>query len=134
LELSEVLAEQRDELRVLGKELLDDRPTFIGHLAAFVAALATGNPGLVALSPFAERAVAWAFANSANELLSRELAAMTAIEERRRLAHDLAEPIEALIGQALLQMVRVSHRNSDDVKDALGELREDLKDFREHFP
>ena len=71
--------------------------------------------------------------NSADAMLRRELAAMEKDEERQRFAAQIAEPVEALIGQALIQLVRVQHNVKDEVLEALGGLRGDLATFREEF-
>lgn len=104
-----------------------------GSIAALVGALATGHPEIAILTPFAQSAVAKAFGNSADAMLRRELAAMVAEEEKQKLAAQIAEPIEALIGQALIQLVRVQHNVKDEVLAALGGVREDLAAFREQF-
>ncbi len=57
-----------------------------------VGALATGNPQVALLAPFAEKAVAKAFGNSADAMLRRELAAMEKEEERQRFAAQIARP------------------------------------------
>lgn len=45
----------------------------------------------------------------------------------------MALNVEALLSQAVLQLVRVQHNVHDDVLRALGGVRDDLADFRERF-
>jgi hypothetical protein len=66
-------------------------------------------------------------------MLREELAAMEKEEERQQFVAQLAEPVEALVGQALIQLVRVQHNVKEEVLEALGGLREDLAGFREEF-
>jgi hypothetical protein len=41
--------------------------------------------------------------------------------------------MESLLGQAVLQIVRVEHRTKEEVIEALGGLRNELSTFREDF-
>ena len=110
-----------------------DQAKTAGSLATLVAALATGHPEIAILAPFAQSAVARAFGNSADAMLRRELDTMVADEAKAAFAAQIAEPIEALIGQALIQLVRVQHNVKDELLKALGGVREELSTFREQF-
>jgi len=110
-----------------------DHAKLAASAAVLVGALATGSPQVALLAPFAEKAFAKAFGNSADAMLRRELAAMEKEEDRQRFVAQLAEPVEALIGQALIQLVRVQHNVKEEVLEALGGVRSDMAGFREEF-
>jgi hypothetical protein len=58
-------------------------------------------------------------------------------EDRQAFVKNIGEEVEALMGQALLQLVRVQHNVKEeleaDVLQALGGLSESLAAFREEF-
>jgi hypothetical protein len=110
-----------------------DHAKFIACAAGLVGVLATGNPHVALLAPFARKAVAKAFGNAADEMFKRELAAMEAEEDRRKFVEQIGEAVEALLGQALIQLVRVQHNVKDEVLEQLGGVRADLAAFREQF-
>jgi hypothetical protein len=78
-------------------------------LANLAITLATGNPILGALAPLARKGIAKAFANSADEMFARELANMKEEEARREFLGQIDEVVAALLGQALIQLVRTQH-------------------------
>ncbi|WP_437599473.1 hypothetical protein WMF28_42280 [Sorangium sp. So ce590] len=132
--LGELLEPHNDMLKDMAQSLAaGDRAKLIGTSAALVAALATGNPQVALLAPFAEKAVACAFGNAADDMFRRELAAMEREEDRRAFIAQIGDAVEALIGQALIQIVRSQHRVKEEVLEALGGVREDLAAFRERF-
>jgi|GEM_PF-3773937 len=138
VDIAKLLEPHKSALKELAQDLAGgDRAKLAGGLAALAAAIAAGNPALVALAPLASKGVARAFGNAADEMLRKELACMEAEEERQAFAALIVEPIEALIGQALIQLVRVQHNVKDELRaevlDALGGLREDLDGFRARF-
>lgn len=132
--LGALLEPHKATLKEMSQSLAQgDHPAFVEKTAGLVAALATGNPLVALLAPLARAGVAKAFGNAADAAFAHELAAMEAEEDRKRFVEQLAEPIEALIGQALIQLVRVQHNVKDEVLDGLGGVREDLATFRAEF-
>jgi hypothetical protein len=99
-------------------------------VVALVTTMASGVPVLGAL---AQQGVAKAFAASSQGALRREYEALEREEDRKQFAEQVADPIAELIGQALIQILRVQHRDSEDVVRQLGGLREDLEGFRKEF-
>jgi hypothetical protein len=135
IDLTNVLDGQKSKLAGLSKSLLDGNDEeFAQGVVELLANLAVQAASTVpALGELAKRGVAEAFALSSNAKLKREFAAIEREEDRQRFAEELAAPIEKLIGQALIQLVRTQHRVSDDVLVELGELREEFESFRADF-
>jgi hypothetical protein len=133
-DLAALLEPHKSTLKDMAQSLAaGDHVKVAASAAVLVTALATGNPQVALLAPFVDKAVAKAFGNSADAMLRRELEAMEKEEERQRFVAQLAEPVEALVGQAIVQLVRVQHNVKDEVLEALGGVREDLAGFREAF-
>jgi hypothetical protein len=133
-DLGTLLEPHKSTLKDMGQSLSSgDHAKFAESAAGLVAVLATGNPQVALLAPFARKAVAKAFGNAADGMFKRELAAMEAEEDRQKFVGQIGEAVEALIGQALIQLVRVQHNVKDEVLDALGGMRAELAGFREQF-
>jgi hypothetical protein len=133
-ELGALLEPHKNTLKEIAQGIASGNGIKVASAAAtLVAALASGHPEVMLLAPFAEQAIAKAFGRSADAMLGRELAALEAVEDRQKFAAQIAEPIEALIGQALIQLARIQHRTTDEVLENLGGLRDDLAAFREQF-
>ena len=75
----------------------------------------------------------YAFARSAWAQMKRELANLGAEQDRERFIEALALRVEQLLGQALIQLVRVHHQTHDELVEALGGLREEFATFRDEF-
>ncbi|MGK3974141.1 hypothetical protein WMF38_20765 [Sorangium sp. So ce118] len=133
-DLGALLGPHKNTLKDMAQSLATgDHAKLAASAAVLVGAVATGHPEVALLAPFAEKAIAAAFGRSADAMLRREFAAMEKEEERQRFVADLAEPVEALVGQAVIQLVRVQHNVKDEVLEALGGVREDLAGFRDAF-
>lgn len=134
LELSALLEPHKADLRKLAENFLaGDHAKFVSGTAALLGAIATGNPTILALAPFAERAVSAAFASAADKRVTAELERMRVEEEREAFVATIADTVEALLGQAVLQLIRTQHRVKEDVLDQLGGIRADLSQFRDDF-
>jgi len=134
VDLAKLLDLHKSDLRQLAQHLATgDRAKFVVGAAALVTTLATGNPTVALLAPFAEKAVARAFASAADKKLREELAKFEVAEERQAFVSSIADAVEALLGQAVLQIVRVEHRTKEEMLEALGGLREELGTFRDDF-
>lgn len=95
---------------------------------------AAGHPELAGLlSPFVHAGVQRAFVNTATTRLISAAAKYEQIDEQNAFISRIAESIEVLIGQSLIQLVRTQHQTKDAVVDALGGLRTDLQQFRSDF-
>lgn len=130
-ELAKLLEGHQTELKALSKELLDgDANAFVGSLSQLLASVATGVPALGAL---AKQGVAKAFALSTQATLERELAKLASEEEKQQFADQIVEPLEGLIGQALVQLVRIQKTDTESVLRALGGLQEEFESFRSEF-
>ena len=131
-ELSALIKEQKSNLEAIGTGLVEGKgEKVVTAIAATVLAVVTGHPEIAVLSPFLQEGVRRAFASTATRQFEKALAEMKTEDEKAAFAAQIAEPIEALIGQALIQMVRVQHKTKDEVIDALGGLRKEFADFRE---
>jgi hypothetical protein len=131
LDLKSMLEQQSGSLQTINKSLLaNDEETLIAGLAGLFTSVLTGVPGL---APIAESAISAAFGRSATAMLRKELATMERDEQRRAFVGQLIDPLEDLIGQALIQIVRSQTRIADDLLSRLGGLRQDLEEFREDF-
>src|SRR5262249_50247841 len=105
----------------------------IDAVSGLAISLATGSPLLAALAPLGRKGVARIFGNSVNAALTRELAVLAKEGERKAFLGQIDEVVEALLGQALIQIIRSQYAVSDEVLEALGGLRRDFEAFRTDF-
>ena len=130
-EIVTLLERNSSQLETLGTKLIEGkRDECVAALVGLVTGIASGCPLLAAL---AKAGVARAFASTATERLLLEYKSYEQQKDRERFIGDMALNVEALLSQAVLQLVRVQHNVHDDVLRALGGLRDDLADFRERF-
>lgn len=134
VELEELLKAHKGELKTIAEAAgSGNRDKVIDAVSSLAVSLATGNPLLGALAPLGRKGIARAFGNSVNAALTRELAVLAKDEERRAFLSQIGEVVEALLGQALIQIVRSQHAVKDEVLDALGGMRRDFEAFRNDF-
>jgi hypothetical protein len=148
IELLALVKDQKSELKDVASGLAEGkREKVAAGVITLLAGLVTGHPEVGALAPFAQEAVRLACAASATRRLQKVVAAAEAEDSRARAYGDtsppaggdsaliaqIAEAVEALVGQALIQLVRVEHATKDELVEALGGVREDLADFRADF-
>jgi len=130
-EIVTLLERNRSQLETLGTKLIEGkRDECVAALVGLVTGIASGSP---LLGTLARAGVARAFADTATERLLLEYKSYEQQKERERFIGDMALNVEALLSQAVLQLVRVQHNVHDDTLRALGGLRDDLTDFRERF-
>lgn len=134
-DLGELLTKESAVLTKLAEATVDrNQHNVTAGLANLLTALLTDVP---VLGTLLEKTVLRAFANSVNAQLDAELAALAADADRRAFAAQIAEVLEPLIGQALIQIVRSQNNLASEQKQAivaeLGGLRDDLADFRADF-
>src|ERR1700733_10754603 len=110
-----------------------DREKLTDAAAGLAVSLATGNRVLAALAPLARKGIARAFGNAADKMFERELAAMAKQEERDKFLGQIDEVVAALVGQAIVQLVRTQYRVKEETLEALGGLRADFETFRCDF-
>jgi hypothetical protein len=137
-ELGKLLQEHGGELKEMAQQLTSGEHTKLaGSAAVLVGALATGPPEVALLAPFAQAAVAKVFGSAADKALRREIDAYEKEEEKRAFARQIGEVVEVLLGEAILQIVRVQHRVKEEeveaIEEALGGVRKDLAAFREEL-
>ncbi|WP_437713882.1 hypothetical protein WMF45_48185 [Sorangium sp. So ce448] len=133
-DLTTLLKPHETTLQEMAKQLTaGDRAGFIGSTITLVTALATANPHIVLLAPFASKAASRAFSSAADDFFRRQLAQLEAEEGQRAFVSQIADAVELLICQAVLQVVRVQHNVKAELLEALGGVREDFADFRERF-
>lgn len=135
IELAELLQQNQNQLETLGRQLIaGNKEACIGTLVGLVTGVASGSPMLGA---FATAGVKRAFAKTATKRLLAEYNAYEKEKEqekaRERFVGDLSSAVETLLGQSVLQLVRVQHNIKDEVLQALGGVRDDLRDFRNEF-
>lgn len=134
IEITALLKPHETTLREMAKQLTaGDRAAFVGSTVTLITALATANPQIALLAPFAGKAASRAFSNATDDFFRRELAQLEAEEAQRAFVAQIADVVEDLVGQAVLQLVRVEHNVKDELVEALGGLREDLAGFRHRF-
>ncbi|MBK9001182.1 MAG: hypothetical protein IPM35_36130 [Myxococcales bacterium] len=133
-EIEELLKGREQELAsIADAAATGQREKVVDGVASLAVGLATGNPLLAALAPLARKGIARALGNSADEMFRRELAAMEKDEERQKFLSQIDDVVAALVGQALIQLVRNQHAVKDEVLTALGGLRSDFELFRDDF-
>jgi hypothetical protein len=129
--LGEQIEKHEDTLEAMGKALTEGKPEeFVAEATGLVTALASGQPLLGAL---VKHGFAHIFGASANAVLEKQIAAWNQELDRQQHIARLAEAIEVLLGQALIQVVRAQHGVKDELLQALGGVRADLAGFREDF-
>jgi hypothetical protein len=134
VDLEKLLEPHAKELESLAEAAAKgDHDKVIDGASSLVLTLATGNPVIGALAPLARRGIAKAFGNAADEMFARELAAMQKEEDRKAFFAQIDDVVAALVGQALIQLVRTQHNVKDEVLTALGGVREDFERFRADF-
>jgi hypothetical protein len=134
VELQGLLKAHHGELKTIAEAAgSGNRDKVIDAVSSLAVSLATGNPLLGALAPLGRKGIARAFGNSVNAALTRELAALGQAEERRAFLGQIDEVVEALLGQAVIQIVRSQHAVKDELLDALGGVRRDFETFRNDF-
>lgn len=110
-----------------------DHAKTVAAIVRFTGTLA-GQPALAnLLAPFSEEAVKRAFASTATQRLLAEAARLESEDREEACTTALLDFIEALLGQAIIQLVRVQHQTTDPIVEAMGGLRADLEAFREDF-
>jgi hypothetical protein len=134
VELQGLLKAHQGELKTIAEAAgTGNRDKVIDAVSSLAVSLATGNPLLGALAPLGRKGIARAFGNSVNAALTRELAALAKAEERSAFLGQIDEVVEALLGQAVIQIVRSQHAVKDELLDALGGVRRDFETFRNDF-
>jgi hypothetical protein len=134
MDLGDFIRRQSAELKDAATGLAEGRrEKLIAALGAMALGMVTGHPEIGLFAPFIEAGTRRAFGNSASRRLDAALAEAKSEEEKAVLVARIADSVEALLGQALIQMVHVQHQTKDEIIEALGGLREDLADFREDF-
>jgi len=135
VDLEKLLKDHQSELKALGEHLAGgQREKFIAGAAALVGTLATGNPSVGLLKPFAEKLIARAFASAADERLRVEIEAMKGEDDRRAFVNQIGDALQVLLDEAVLQMVRVQHNVAGELAEKVeGCMREELGDFRSAF-
>lgn len=127
--LGEQIEKHRGTLEAMARALAEGKQgAFVAETAGLVSALASGQPLLGAL---VKQGFASLFASSANAVLDTQIAAWNQELDRQDLIARLAEAVEVLLGQALIQVIRAQHGIADELMQALGGVREDLAGFRE---
>jgi len=134
MDLGELVRQHGTELKDISSGLAEGkREKVVAALGTLILGLVTGNPAVGLLSPFIEVGVRRAFANSASRRLDAAIATAKSEEAKAALVAEIAESVEALLGQALIQIVHVKHQTKDEMIEALGGLREEFAAFREDF-
>lgn len=134
VDLERLLEPHSKELTSIAEAAIKgQRDKVIDGVASLAVTLATGNPLIGSLVPLARTGIARALGNAANEMLVRELAKMQADEEKHAFLNQIDEIVAVLIGQAVVQLIRVQHNAKDEVLLALGGVREDFQHFRDDF-
>jgi hypothetical protein len=134
VELGKLLETHKGELKTIAEAAgSGNQEKVIDAVSTLAVSLATGNPLLGVLAPLGRKGIARAFGSSVNAALTRELAALEKEEERKKLLGQIDEVVEALVGQALIQLVRSQHGVKDELLEALGGVRRDLEVFRQDF-
>lgn len=133
-DLGSLLAERAEDIRAIGEALRDgERSKVADGIAGLALTIATHNPFLGALAPFARAGVAKAFGNATDELLRHELAALEQEEERRELIGQLDAVLATALGQAVVQLARTQQHVKAELLDAVGGVRSEFETFRQHF-
>jgi hypothetical protein len=134
VELATLLKEHQGELKAIAEAAgSGNRDKVIDGVSSFAISLATGNPLLATFAPLGRKGIARIFGNSVNAALTRELAAQVSEAERRVFLDQIGEVLEAMLQEALGQIVRSQHAAKDEVLQGLGGMRQDLAAFRQDF-
>jgi hypothetical protein len=125
-EIRELLEPHKAAIQEAGKGLLArNTETVTKSLVGLAVGVATSNPTLGVLG---SEVVAKLFASTATKRLEKAIAEAETEERRQAFIGDVAAPIEALLGEFLIQLVRVQHNVKDELIAALGG-RAELADY-----
>ena len=134
MDLGELIKQHGADLKEAAAGLAEGKhEKVVAALGAIILGIATGHPEIGLLAPFIEAGARRAFANSASRCLDAAIAAAKSDEEKSEFVAQIADSIEALLGQSLIQMVHVQHHTKDEIIEALGGMCKELADFREDF-
>jgi hypothetical protein len=125
-EIRDILDPHKTTICEVGKGLLAGNTEAVATSLFRVAlGVATASPALGALG---SDVVAKIFANTATKRLEKAMADAETEAMRQALVDDISASVEALLGEFLVQLVRVQHRVKEEVVAALGG-RPELADF-----
>jgi hypothetical protein len=115
------------ELATLSLDLPGATPQdFEARLTSFVGKLLGTIPGV---GPILQRVLEDAFRNSSHQIMSAELAALSA-EQDQQARHDaLRDLIEDLLGQAIYQIVKAQGQRTDALHAQLAQHSDQLRAF-----
>lgn len=134
MDLGELIKAHGPELKDVSSGLAEGkREKVVAALGTLVLGLVTQNPAAGLLAPFIEAGARRAFTSSASRRLDAAIAEAKTEQEKAAFVAQIADSIESLLGQSLIQMVRVQHQAKDEIVEALGGMRAELADFREDF-
>jgi hypothetical protein len=134
VELEQLLKAHQGELKAIAEAAgSGNQAKVVDAVSSLAISLATGSPLLGALAPLGRKTIARAFGSSVNAALARELAVLAKGDERQAFLSQIGDVVEALLGQALIQIIRSQHTVKDEVFDALGGMRRDFEAFRNDF-
>jgi hypothetical protein len=128
LEIRTLLEKNGEEVKSLTEALLTpNNDQAVAALAGLFISIVTGVP---ALGGLVDKGLATIFGQSASSKLDFQIAAWNEEEKRHRLAAEIGDMVEGLLGQMLIQIVRSQHQTTERLEKTLGGMGEDLADFR----
>jgi hypothetical protein len=138
IELGALIKEQQEQLEEVAVGVAEgDQQKILAALVSMALGVATGHPEIAILAPLLQEWARRAFASTATARLRRAMAQSEASarlqRDRNALVAQIADGVEALLGQALIQLVRSQHCAKDEIVDALGGLKDEFASFREDF-
>lgn len=134
MDLGKRLAEQKDSLKQAAEGLATgNREMAIAGLGAAILGMATGHPEIALLSPLAEAGLRRAFVHPANRILERQIAEAKTEEEKDRVLRSIAQTVEMLLQESLIQVARLQHGTKDEILSAMAGMEQELAGFRDQL-
>lgn len=129
--IGEQIEKHQDTLEGMGTALIrGDGQAFVAETVSLITTLATGES---LLGSFAKSGLERIFGQSANAVLKQQIAEWNQELEQQQLIQRLAEVVEVLLAQALIQTIRSQHNVKGEIVEALGGLRTEFDAFRKEF-
>jgi hypothetical protein len=134
MDLGKLLAEQQESLKQAAEGLAaGNREKVVAGLAAALLGVATGHPEIALLSPLAEEGLRRAFVAPANQILERQIAEARTEEEKARVLGAIAQTVEMLLEESLIQVARVQNSTKDEILRAMAGVEQGLAGFRDQL-
>lgn len=130
----ELIKEQESSLGQAAEGLAERNPEkVLAALGATLLGMATGHPEIAVLSPLATVSLRRLFVSPANRILEQQAVALRVDADRAHLVAMIAQTIEALLEESLIQTVRLQSATGDAILRNIAGLEHELVALRTEY-